>query len=205
MEELFDRLERPIYYRVQMHAPNHHSGSYCRPAAMDLACVLWCAPVEQLPQHPAVIVSLQRQCQGISFLVDFTANDNQYHMVYYLADDIYLTWSVFVRTISCSIEPKRIYFAQRQEAARKDVEWAFYVLQARWALVNGPTRFFYKGDITDIIYAAIVLHNMIVEDEGEEVANVPVEPTVGPSHGVASESHPSGCPSRLRRLSSRIC
>ena len=87
-----------------------------------------------------------------------------------------------------------IYFAQRQEAARKDVERAFGVLQSRFALVKGPARFFYKGDLTDIIYAAIVLHNMIVESDDEDVTDVPVEDIAGSSHGVARESHRQGVP-----------
>ncbi|XP_047965157.1 uncharacterized protein LOC125209609 [Salvia hispanica] len=122
---------------------------------------------------------------GIGPLVDFTANGNQYHMGYYLADDIYLTWPVFMKMTSFPTELKRTYFSLRQEAARKDVEQAFSVLQSCWALVKGPTQFFYEGDITDIIYVAIVLHNMIMDDEGEEVDNVPVEHIAGPSYGVA--------------------
>ncbi|XP_042059390.1 uncharacterized protein LOC121803875 [Salvia splendens] len=115
-------------------------------------------------------------------------------MGYYLADDIYPTWPVFVKTISCPTEEKRSYFAQRQEAARKDVEWAFGVLQSRFALVKGRARFYYPGDITDIIHAAIVMHNMIVESEGEDDADVPVKDVAGPSHGVARESHRQGVP-----------
>ncbi|XP_047966060.1 uncharacterized protein LOC125210561 [Salvia hispanica] len=115
-------------------------------------------------------------------------------MGYYLADGIYPKWPIFVKTISCPTEEKRSYFAQRQEAARKRVERAFGVLQSRFALVKGPTRFFYKGDITDIIYAAIVLHNMIVESKDEDVADVPVEDIAGSSHGVARESHRQGVP-----------
>ncbi|XP_047953192.1 uncharacterized protein LOC125199069 [Salvia hispanica] len=134
------------------------------------------------------------QCQGIGPLVNFTANGNQYQMGYYLADGIYPKWPVFVKTISCPTEEKRSYFAQRQEAARKDVERAFGVLQSRFALVKGPARFFYKGDLTDIIYAAIVLHNMIVESDDEDVTDVPVEDIAGSSHGVARESHRQGVP-----------
>ena len=65
---------------------------------------------------------------------------------------------------------------------------------SRWALVKGPTRFFYEDDITGIIYAAIVLHSMIMENKGEDAINVPIEHIAGPSHGVASESHRQGVP-----------
>uniref|UniRef100_A0A0D3DGB4 DDE Tnp4 domain-containing protein n=1 Tax=Brassica oleracea var. oleracea TaxID=109376 RepID=A0A0D3DGB4_BRAOL len=53
--------------------------------------------------------------------------------------------------------PKAVLFAQRQEAVRKDVERAFGVLQARFAIVKNP-----------IMRACIILHNMIVEDERDE-------------------------------------
>ena len=48
---------------------------------------------------------------------------------------------------------------------RNDVKHAFEVLQARFAIVHGPTRFFYSETLQDIMKACIILHNMIVEDE----------------------------------------
>ena len=72
------------------------------------------------------------QCMGIGPTISFVANSNQQDMGYYLADGIYARWPVFVNTIKCPIEEKKIYFAQRQETTRKDVEWAFGVLQDRW-------------------------------------------------------------------------
>jgi len=57
------------------------------------------------------------------------------------------------------------YFAKKQEAARKDVERAFGVLQARFAILRGPARFWKQETLANIMYACIILHNMIVEDE----------------------------------------
>jgi hypothetical protein len=54
-------------------------------------------------------------------------------------------------------------FAKAQEAARKDIERAFDVLQARFAIVRGPTRFWDKGTL--IMTTSMILHNMIIEDE----------------------------------------
>ncbi|XP_074352509.1 uncharacterized protein LOC141691642 [Apium graveolens] len=53
----------------------------------------------------------------------------------------------------------------KQEACRKNVERVFGVLKSRFAIVAGPTRFWSKSVIKDIMVACIILHNMIVEDE----------------------------------------
>lgn len=56
-------------------------------------------------------------------------------------------------------------FAQHQEAAQKDVERSFGVLQKRWAIICEPARLWQMEHLVDIMYACIILHNMIVEDD----------------------------------------
>lgn len=56
-----------------------------------------------------------------------------------------------------------------QESVRKDVERAFGVLQARFAIVQGPARLWSQSNLHSIMKACIILHNMIVEDERDEV------------------------------------
>jgi hypothetical protein len=55
-------------------------------------------------------------------------------------------------------------YAQRQESARKDVERAFGVLQKRWAIIRYPAQL-WERELADIMYACIILHNIIVQDE----------------------------------------
>ena len=86
-------------------------------------------------------------------------------MGYYLADGIYPQWSTFVKTIPAPQGNKRKLFARKQEGARKDVERAFGVLQARFAIVRGPARFWDQEDLWYILTACVIMHNMIVEDE----------------------------------------
>jgi hypothetical protein len=52
-----------------------------------------------------------------------------------------------------------------QEAYRKDVERAFGVLQARYVIVCFPGRFWKHNDLSKIMSAVIILHNMTIEDE----------------------------------------
>ena len=103
--------------------------------------------------------------QGTAPTVLFTVNGNQYNMGYYLADGIYPEWATFVKTIPLPYSEKHKLFAKRQEAARKDVERAFGVLQARFAILRGPARFWKEETLADIMYACVILHNMIVQDE----------------------------------------
>ncbi|XP_058783310.1 uncharacterized protein LOC131657986 [Vicia villosa] len=86
-------------------------------------------------------------------------------MGYYLADGIYPEWATFVKTISMPQGEKKNSFAQHQESARKDVERAFGVLQSRFAIIRGSARAWHMESLKHTIYACIILHNMIVEDE----------------------------------------
>uniref|UniRef100_A0A0D3E646 DDE Tnp4 domain-containing protein n=1 Tax=Brassica oleracea var. oleracea TaxID=109376 RepID=A0A0D3E646_BRAOL len=56
------------------------------------------------------------------------------------------------------------YLTDVQEATRKDVERAFGVLQARFAIVKNPVKTLDKAKISKIMRACIILHNMIVEN-----------------------------------------
>ena len=89
-------------------------------------------------------------------------NGNPYSLAYYLTDDIYLKWATFIQSIQLPQGPKAALFAQCQEAVRKDVERAFGVLQARFAIVKNPALSWDKVKIGKIMRACIILHNTIV-------------------------------------------
>ena len=103
--------------------------------------------------------------KGIAPTAHYVIQGKEYNMGYYLADNIYPKWSTIVQTIHEPQGTKRKYFAMRQEACRKDVERAFGVLQSRFAIVAGPSRFWSKNVLHDIMTAYIIMHNMIIEDE----------------------------------------
>ncbi|XP_021715249.1 uncharacterized protein LOC110683212 [Chenopodium quinoa] len=86
-------------------------------------------------------------------------------MAYYLADDIYPKWATFIQGITYPQLQKDKMFADHQAAARKDVERAFSVLQARFAIIRKPSLAYDEDIRRDIMKACIIMHNMIVEDE----------------------------------------
>ena len=99
--------------------------------------------------------------------VNYIINGHEYIMGYYLADGIYPNWSTFVKTILCPQGLKKKHFAKAQESARKDVERAFRVLQARFAIVRGPACFLDEETLADIMKACIIMHNMVIGDGGD--------------------------------------
>ncbi|XP_062218858.1 uncharacterized protein LOC133918803 [Phragmites australis] len=100
--------------------------------------------------------------------VNYTINSHNYTMGYYLADGIYPPWATFVKTITSPQGNKKKLFSQAQEGARKDVERAFGVLQARFSIVRGPARFWDQETLGQIMTACVIMHNMIIEDERED-------------------------------------
>nr|VDD50388.1 unnamed protein product [Brassica oleracea] len=97
--------------------------------------------------------------------VTYFVNGREYHLAYYLTDGIYPKWANFIKSIPIPQGPKALLFAQRQEAVRQDVERAFGVLQARFAIVKNLAFFWDKVKTENIMRACIIFHNMIVEDE----------------------------------------
>ena len=91
---------------------------------------------------------------------EYTINGHHYTLGYFLADRIYTDWSTLVKTISnpqgldkkVSIQCFQLctavklmklllelqHFAKMQEVSQKDVEGAFGLLQARFAIVARP-------------------------------------------------------------------
>nr|ACG45411.1 hypothetical protein [Zea mays] len=48
----------------------------------------------------------------------------------------------------------------------------FGVLQTRWGVLRGPAYGWDRNRLAEIITACIIMHNMIVEDEGEDPSDV---------------------------------
>lgn len=110
----------------------------------------------------------QSLTSGTAPELEYIVNGNMYKIGYYLADGIYPAWATFVKAFQSPQGNKKIYFTRAQQAARKDVERAFGVLQSRFAMVRGPARLWSKEDLWCIMQCCVLLHNMIIEDERED-------------------------------------
>ncbi|XP_075642040.1 uncharacterized protein LOC142613542 [Castanea sativa] len=106
--------------------------------------------------------------EGCAPVVHYSINGHDYTMRFYLADGIYPKWAIFVKTIIAPQRHKQKLFAVAQEVYRKDVECAFGVLQARFAIVRGLARFFHLETLQKIMKTCVILHNMLVEDERDD-------------------------------------
>ncbi|KAJ9564255.1 hypothetical protein OSB04_000221 [Centaurea solstitialis] len=60
-----------------------------------------------------------------------------------------------------------------QEAARKDIERAFGILRKRWNIIKQPSRFMEIPTMRKVMYACIILHNMILENKNKVICVVP--------------------------------
>jgi hypothetical protein len=124
-----------------------------------------CNDINVLQRSPL----MTRIAMGQTPPVEFVANNKTYNYGYFLADGIYPRWSTFVKPVKDPKGKRAIGFHNAQAAARKDVERAFGILQAQFAIVRGPARFWDQEILWYIMMACVIMHNMIIEDErGEE-------------------------------------
>uniref|UniRef100_A0A0D3A193 DDE Tnp4 domain-containing protein n=1 Tax=Brassica oleracea var. oleracea TaxID=109376 RepID=A0A0D3A193_BRAOL len=90
---------------------------------------------------------------GVAPQVNYYVNETEYHLAYYLTDGIYPKWATFIQSIRLPQTEKQSLFATYQESVRKDVERAFGVLQARFAVVKNPSKLWDKEKIGNIMKA----------------------------------------------------
>ncbi|XP_038708565.1 putative nuclease HARBI1 [Tripterygium wilfordii] len=145
------------------------------------------------------------QCQTPN--IPYEVNGRMYHIPYYLTDCIYPHYATLVQTLKHPKNEMEKHFAKKQEAARKDVKRAFGVLQSKWAITQGPVRFWDEETVTNIMNCCIILHNMIIEDE-RHLNIEPWQPVLGevmPSDLLEHDEGLLGCfiSSRMQQVRDR--
>ena len=63
---------------------------------------------------------------------------------------------------------KYLDFHNAQAAARKDLKRAFGILQAQFAIVKGPARFWDQNMLWYTMHACVIMHNMIIKNERDQ-------------------------------------
>lgn len=86
-------------------------------------------------------------------------------MSYYLTDGIHEVAYIRVKPASCHCL-EFVHLKTIQELACKDAERALVVLQMHWRIIKGLSRLYMRNNMQDVMYACIILHNMIIEVEG---------------------------------------
>jgi hypothetical protein len=124
----------------------------------------------------------------------FMLRGTQYRFGYYLVDGIYPEHSTLVKTLTHPDDPQRIKFKRAQERTRKDIERAFGVLKKRFQIVAKPSMFRYKSTMKKVMYTCMILHNMILEDEGRAICQYDPNEIIPPR-----QAYPFGSQEYLRR------
>jgi hypothetical protein len=112
-------------------------------------------------RSPLVRNLLLGNANGLGFWV----NSNWYEKYYLLVDGIYPKWACFVQSFKDPKDQIESNFTLAQEDARKDVERCFGVLQARWSMFAQLCRLWKIVDISDVMYACLTMHKIILEEE----------------------------------------
>ncbi|CAH1446713.1 unnamed protein product [Lactuca virosa] len=87
----------------------------------------------------------------------------------YLVDGIYSERACFMKSLSCSNDCKRLKFKRAQEKVRKDVKRVFGALKKRWHILKYLAPYMEEKKMSEVMYTCIILHNMILEDEGNVI------------------------------------
>lgn len=105
----------------------------------------------------------QYDIEGTAPGCNFQLKNNHYYMGYYLVDDIYPKGAILVKACKLLIMPIDCHLMKCHELVRKDVEYAFRVLETGWHIVQCPTRELVEQDLGNNL-ACIILHNRIIEN-----------------------------------------
>jgi hypothetical protein len=140
-------------------------GGYCGRGTVDLACFIWKPGCVFNDLNILNISSTMASILQGKHLPRFTLTvaGKLYSTLYCLADGIYPSWAMFIKTLRKASSPKTRHFSAAQEEVRNDIERAFGVLFSRFHIFKRPCVLRDRKMITSILLTCILMHNMIVE------------------------------------------
>jgi hypothetical protein len=118
-------------------------------------------------------------------IVPFDIGGEQFNQLFTLGDGIYPQYSRFVKGIKVPITASEKAFTEWQEAASKDIERAFGVLQSRFQIVARPFHAHSLIKISNTVAACLIMHNMCVSDQ---VMDGNVYAIYDPAHNVDEQA-----------------
>ena len=89
----------------------------------------------------------------------YKINGRQRNWLYFLADGIYPSWSIFAETFQYPSDLAEGKYANRHEHFRKDIERAFGLLVSKFGILEIPLRGWYLEDLRSLIDCCIIIHN----------------------------------------------
>ena len=103
---------------------------------------------------------LERSCGKAPYEI----SGSIFHRFFALVDGIYPPYSRFVKGIQMPLTDEEKRYTAWQEAARKDIERAFGVLQSRFQVMARPFLGHCLKKVSTVVSACLIMHNMCVSD-----------------------------------------
>jgi hypothetical protein len=114
-----------------------------------------------------------------TLVVPYEIGLEEFIFMFILVDGIYPKYSRFVKGMKEPITRQERIMTAWQESARKDIERAFGILQAKWQWIARPIHLHNLTDISNRVAACLILHNMLVSDR---IMDGDVNARYNPSH-----------------------
>jgi Plant transposon protein len=85
---------------------------------------------------------------------------------YLISDNGYAKWRMLQAPIKSSSSLDEMKWSTRLESVRKDVECTFGILKIRFRILRARILFHTQERVDNVFYAACVMHNMLLTDDG---------------------------------------
>ena len=102
------------------------------------------------------------------YWIEFELGGRAFDKVWFLVDGSYPEIGRFSKTLEEAVGEDRKMYVRWQEACRKSIERAFGVIQSKFQVLQKGLEDFYSTTMNNIVFTAIILHNMMVSHRVEQ-------------------------------------